>query len=72
MTYGIDSYPTDHDDDSEEDRVIVPQVVIPLSARSLQQLNQIDPLRQCNDHGKEIYTETVQLLCQLMIEDELI
>lgn len=72
LTYGIDpSYSTDVDD--EEDRVIIPQVDIPLTHTSLQRLHfEINPLEETFDFGKQIYYNTVHLLHDLMIEDGLL
>ena len=74
LTYGIDSSESQYSSDAEDaERVIVPQIEIPLSPYSLQQLHEeIDELQQCDDFGKQIYINTLHVLYHLMISDDLI
>ena len=51
---------------------IYPQVAS-LSPNSLQQLeSQINPILPCNDFGKQLYLDTVQLIFTLMQNDDLL
>ena len=74
LTYRIDSSESQYSSDAEDaERVIVPQIEIPLSPYSLQQLHEeIDELQQCDDFGKQIYINTLHALYHLMISDDLI
>lgn len=70
LTYGVD--PADNEDSvtaEDEESVVVPQINIPLTHASLQQLHVINPLEEC---GKQLYIDTVHLLFNLMISDGLI
>ena len=67
--------------DADNDRVdcnndvtiVVPQVRIPLSTASLEQLaTSINPLHNCEDFGKQLYLDTVHKLFTLMSNDGLI
>ena len=73
ITYGVDNFASTACDDPDNEGVVIPQFDIPLSSTSLRQLNaEINPSQQCNDFGKELYLNTVQLLNTLMMEDRLI
>ena len=68
--YGYDS---NAPQSNEEEGVVVPETVIPLSESSLNQLNAtINPLQDCNDFGKQLYLDTIQQLFTLMSLDELL
>jgi len=61
------------DDDDDNTSIVVPQVRIPLSTASLQQLaTSINPLQSCEDFGKQLYLDTVHKLFTLMTNDGLI
>ena len=63
------NYDSGSDDDAS---VMVPQTSITLSHSSLQHLNSsINPLQDCDDFGKNLYLDTVQLLFTLMSNDGL-
>lgn len=68
-------YTTESDNEVEEscERVMIPEVNIPLSDNSLQQLyGSINPLQDCDDFGKQFYLDTVPLLFDLMRADNLL
>ena len=59
--------------DSDIASVYVPESHIPLSENSLQTLNSsIDPLRDSDSYGADIYMETVPLVYQLMSDEGLL
>ena len=71
-TYGRDPNSEVPDDDVRNETVVVPVVDIPISTSSAQSLRQnIDPLQQCDDFGKQLYLDTVTLLYDLMVNDGL-
>ena len=60
-------------DVEDSDTIIVPQVRIPLSEGSLEDLAAtVNPLQQVNDFGKQLYIETVHKLFDLMTNDGLL
>ena len=70
-TYDLDPDSPTNSDDVES--VIVPETNIPLSPNSLQQLeSQINPFLPCNDFGKQLYLDTVQLIFTLMQNNDLL
>ncbi len=72
-TYGVDPSDTQDADDLDGDRVVIPQIDIPLTSTSLQELSvQINPLQECNDFGKQIYIDTVHVLYTLMVTDRIL
>lgn len=75
FTYGVDPDPSSDIGSEDEGHVVVPQIHIPLSQASLQQLHAtIDPLNFTNplDFGEELYLDTVHMLYDLMQDDELL
>lgn len=71
QTFGIDPSDAQNNDAEDTERVVVPQVEIPLSPYILQRLHaEIDVLQQCDDFGKQLYIDTVHLLYDLMIQDD--
>ena len=71
----MDDY-DDEDDDTDDDpthTVVVPQLRIPLSITSLQQLAaNINPLQNVDDFGEQLYLDTVQMMFTLMNNDGLL
>ncbi len=60
------------DDEHEIETVVVPRSNIPLSSSSIQRLtDNIDPLQECDDFGKQLCLDTVTLLYDLMVNDGL-
>ena len=69
--YGIDSQ-SDVEEVKESETVDVPETDIPLSDASYSSLcSIIDPLHQSSCYGVDLYLQTVRLVYQLMIEDNL-
>lgn len=71
LTYGVEP----DDDESHhttDEGVVVPEISIPLSPTSLQQMSNINPHEECEDFGKQLYLTTVQLLYNVMLHDGLI
>ena len=66
MEYGIDwSGPALADETNK--RVIVPDIPSYLSAEELSFLKSlVNPLKQCDDHGKEFYIATRQLVREMI------
>ena len=59
--------------DDNDNTIIVPQVRIPLSTNSLEQLaTSSNPLQNVEDFGKQLYLDTVHKLFTLMTNDGLI
>ena len=67
-----DDYNDDEFDNNDDNTIVVPQVRIPLSTVSLEQLAVINPLQHCEDFGKQLYLDTVHKLFTLMTNDGLI
>ena len=68
-------YPTGSDDEVVEtyEQVTIPEIDIPLSNNSLQQLHvSINPLQDCDDFGKQLYLDTILILFNLMSADNLV
>ena len=57
----------------DSDTIVVPQVRIPLSEASLEDLAAtINPLQDADDFGKQLYLNTVHKLFDLMTNDGLL
>ena len=54
--YGIDY---DLPDSIEDDDVVVPEVHLPLSDASIQELHGINSLEECDDFGKQLYLAVI-------------
>ncbi len=74
LVYGIEDSSSESDDEDDyPNDVVVPDIYLPLSQNSVQQLQaSINPLEICNDHGKQLYLDTVHLVFQLMQNDDLL
>ena len=68
--YGVES---SSDSDDEEESIIVPDTILPLSAESMEVLMaSVDPLRGSTHFGADIYMEVVTSVFQLMEMEEII
>lgn len=59
------------EDGDNDEEVHVPEISIPLSNESIQDLETaINPLEQCDDFGEQLYMNTVNYVYGLMINDD--
>ena len=79
LFYGVEigNDTTDNDaqlsEDEDGDYVDVPEIYIPFSDESLLNLQRAtDPLKDCNDFGKQLYLDTVCCVFDLMQDDDLV